>query len=304
MKPNAIIKLIRWPNLILMALTMYAFRYFVIIPILGFAGTSTQLSDFHFCLIVFSVILIAAGGYVINDYYDVDVDFINKPGKTIIGTSIAEEKAYLLFHILSFSGIVVAFYLSFFASVQYIGIIHLACAVLLWIYAAYLKRYLLIGNIVVSLLCSFLIFITAFYDYPARIAEPIRILVAGYGMFAFLLSLIREIIKDMEDFKGDLACGYKTLPVMAGLQITRYIVVVLIAVTIILLGYVQWLQYASTDLLSMAYIGLLIQVPLLYLIFHVIKSKNDAALHFCSLISKLIMLSGILTMPVFYLGFR
>jgi 4-hydroxybenzoate polyprenyltransferase len=303
MKLAAILKMIRLPNLFLIALTMIFFRYFVIIPILKFSGSISALSHFNFFLVVSSVLFIAAGGYAINDYYDVEIDRINKPEKIIVGRYLSEESAYWTFHLLSFTGILIAFYLSFFAKIPMIGIIHLACALSLWLYAAYLKRILLIGNLVISLLCSFVLFITVYYDPVARKAEPILYLLAGYSLFAFIMSFIRELIKDLEDVKGDAAMGCKTLAVSAGSRITKIFICAFIIITIFLLGFIQYLQFQSADFISMAYVGVLMQIPLLLLFYRLIKSNEAKALHFCSLLCKLIMLTGVLSMPVFYLAF-
>jgi 4-hydroxybenzoate polyprenyltransferase len=304
MTVKAFFKLIRFPNLLLMAFTMYCCRHFIIIPILNFSGSESQLSHINFFLAVISVLLIAAGGYVINDYYDVLIDEVNKPAEIIVGKQISEDKAYLLFHFLSFCGILIAFYLSFFGAVHLIGYIHLISAVVLWLYAAHLKKLMLVGNLLISLLCALPLFLTAYYDYPAYHAEPVLILIAGYSAFAFLLSLIREMIKDLEDIKGDLAGSRKTLAVVAGPKITRNIILFFIFLTMGLLVFVQLQQIRENDLRSMTYVLCLIQLPLAYLSYKLLRSNTQSALHYCSTITKLIMLAGVLSMPVFYLAFR
>jgi 4-hydroxybenzoate polyprenyltransferase len=303
MTAKAIFRLLRIPNLLLMAFTMYSFRFFVIIPILRFSGSSSAVQEIYFFLIVLSVLLIAAGGYVINDYYDIEIDSVNKPEKMVVGAILSKEKAYLLFHFLSFTGILLSFFLSFFAGIKYIAIIHTGCALLLWLYAWKLKKILLAGNILISLLCVVTMFVTVIYDDNAWKAEPVKILLAGYCTFAFLMSFIREMIKDMEDIKGDLAGGCQTLPIVTSQGIAKAIVAAFILITIILLAYVQLLQCESNDLKSMSYITVMLQVPLVYLLIRVVKSDDKAGFHFCSLFAKLIMLAGILSMPVFYLSF-
>jgi len=299
-----IFTLVRLPNLVMMAFTMYSCRLFVILPILRFSGSDTQLNGLIFFLVVVSVLLIAAGGYIMNDFYDLQIDRTNKPNEMIIGKKISPDKAYLWSHILSFTGVLVAFYLGFFENIRYIGMIHLGCSLSLWIYAAYLKRVPVAGNLLVSILCSVVILITAFYDPAGRQAEPILILLCGYAVFAFLLSLIREMIKDLEDLKGDVEAGCKTLPVMAGIAITKFIVSGLIVLTMAMLAYVQKFQFESRDFNSFAYIIFLIQIPLAFLIYRLNQSIDPAGYRFCSMLSKLIMVSGILSMPVFYLSFR
>lgn len=300
---TAVFKLIRYPNLAIMVLSMYSVRHFIIIPVLRFAGSETQLSHLSFSMIVISVILIAAGGYILNDYYDQDIDIVNKPEKMIIGKSLGEGKAYVAGHTFGIAGIAVALFLGYAKGIPLIGIIHAACFLILWAYAVYFKRLLILGNILVSLLSAFILFISAYYDVAAWKAEPIRLLVAGYCVFAFLISLVRELIKDMEDLPGDMEAGCKTLPVVAGLRFTKWTAFILVLLIVGLLGYIQWLQYESKDFLSFSYIALMLQIPLFFLLYRIFIPASKANLHFCSIWSKLIMLTGILSMPVFYLGF-
>lgn len=300
---SAVLKIVRLPNLLLMAFTMFSFRHFVIIPILKFSGITSELNNFNFFLLVLSVLLIAAAGYVINDYYDVEIDEINKPEKVIIGKLISLDKAYLLFHMLGFTGVLIAFYLSFFGGIEHIAVIHLSCAGILWLYAAYFKKIAVLGNIIVGLLCAFTLFVTVYYDPISRKAEPIQQLLLGYCIFAFLLNLIREMIKDLEDLKGDLVGGCKTLPVIAGVGFSKKLILFLIIICVLLLGFVQYLQYDSSDWLSFSYIGVLLQLPLFYLFLRMIKGIEVDDFRFCSRLCKIIILTGILSMPAFYMGF-
>ncbi len=305
-KLKSYLQLVRLPNLIMMALSMYAVRHFIVIPILEFSGSATQVAHFPFALLVLSVMLIAAGGNIINDYYDVDIDLVNKPGKVIIGKLIAEEKAYFLFHGLSLAGILLAYIPGKYFHVRGISIlvIHSGCFLLLWAYAAYLKKWPLIGNILISLLSALTLILVVYYDVSAARAEPVVQLVGGYSAFAFLVSFIRELIKDLEDLPGDLAGGCKTLPVLLGPKSAKRIALFLIITVMLLLGGVHWLQFLSADWLSFAYVSLLLQCPLAFLFYRIWRSQNREHFHFCSLLTKLIMLSGIMSMPVFYYAFN
>ena len=151
----------------------------------------------------------AAAGYIINDYYDVKIDYINKPERVIVGT-VLKRRVVLFWHtFLNFSAIIIGSFLDW-----KIGAIHFASAFMLWLYSNQLKRLPLIGNFIVALLTGLSISIITLYFGQ----NPI--LVHTYALFAFSISLIREIVKDMEDWKGDADFGCKTLPIILGVRKT------------------------------------------------------------------------------------
>lgn len=301
---SAFLRLIRWPNLVFIALTQLLFYYCVYRPLFP-----TQDLNKVIWLLVASV-FIAAAGYIINDYFDLNIDQINKPEKNVFVRTINRRSAIIWHFILSLLGVV-------FTAIAvdlpkwYLVIANIICVVLLWFYSTSFKRQLLIGNIVISVLTAWtvLIFFFAFTEPSQALAESspetikffrIAFLYAG---FAFIISLIREAIKDMEDLEGDERYGCKTLPIVAGIRATKIYtmvwMVVLIAALVILQLYV--LQFGWW--FAIVYSVLAVIVPLVYSAFKLLQAQTTKDFYELSQLSKIIMLTGILSMIFFRIYF-
>lgn len=307
--------LIRLPNLLIVALTMMLMRYAVIRPLLTampvemtdmpliLTRMAFQLGWFDFLILVVSTVFIAAGGYVINDYFDIRTDLINR-GTVIVGNTITRRMAMMYHNIFNILGVAGGFYVSSRIGYFWLGILFLLVSGLLYFYSATYKRQFLIGNIVVALLTAMVPFIVVLFDAPpifkyysdTTISFPgvaqLFYWVGGFALFAFLTTLIREIIKDIEDYEGDMTFGRKTLPVVAGIITTKIIIIALSLTTIALL-YLIWFWYLK-DLITLSYITLLIFIPFIWMMIRVMTSKNRSDLHIASRSVKLIMLAGIL----------
>ncbi len=303
----AFLKLIRFPNLLIVAFTQYLMRYTVILPILANSGASFQFSDFHFFLLSLSTVLIAAGGYVINDYFDTKTDRINRPESVIIDKMIKRRVAIGAHVVINVIGILIGFYLGFKAGMWKLGFIHLLSAIVLWFYSTNLKREFLVGNIVVSLLTAMVPLIVAFYDLPllnrtyhdlfieTHTDQFILKFIGAFSLFAFLVSLIREIIKDMEDTEGDKAMGCVTLPIAWGIRNSKLLVALLCVITFSLLVIIQYSQWNKSDSHAwFYYLVVAIQLPLLYIIFALFNAKTARHYHNVSMVVKGLMLTGVL----------
>ena len=207
------LNLIRFKNLLLIAFMQFLFRY----GFLKQQNIPLALADFQFAFLVLATVLIAAGGYVINDIFDQDTDAENKPKKAIIGNSISESKAYNIYVALTLPGVCIGYYLSNVIQRPMFLIIFILIASLLYFYATTLKQIALMGNIVVAIVLSFSVMIINFFDiFPAtaddnrEIMRPIFLILFDYATFAFIINLIREIVKDLEDEKGDYNQGLRT----------------------------------------------------------------------------------------------
>ncbi len=310
-----LLNLVRLPNLLIVAMTMMLMRYAVIGPLLGSMpvimasdpGETTvmtlQLGWIDFVILVISVCLITAGGYVINDYFDIRADLINK-GRIIVGNTVTRRTAMMYHNILNVLGVLGGVWISARIGLVWLGIIFLLTSGLLYFYSAVYKRQLLVGNLIVALLVAMVPLLVVIYDaapvnayYSAEaISYPgVGILfwwVGGFALFAFMTTLIREIIKDMEDCEGDRETGRRTLPVVTGLLVCRVTVTLLAAVTIALL-YLVWHRYLS-DLVTLIYISVLLVIPLVAAIARALTGKEKNHLHLASGLMKLVMLAGIL----------
>ena len=275
---GGLIQLIRVPNLILLVVTQYFTRIFLI-------GNTTSwkhdILDYHFFLLVLSTVLIASAGYIINDYYDIKIDTINKPEKVIIGRIFRRRVAMAAHTILNFIGIGIGFYLS-----KYIFLINCLASVWLWFYSNRLKRLPFFGNFSIAALTALSIFEVDIYFM--RFNPHIYV----FGIFALLISLIREIIKDIEDIKGDMRFGCKTLPIVFGIRKTKIIIYLFLSLLIITIaGYANY-----TNSIAMKYYCLFMCIPTVYFIYRIYFSDTKREYHFLSMYCKLIMLSGAIIM--------
>lgn len=270
---ESLLKLTRFGNLIIIALTQYFTAGFLI-------GMHT-LNDVNLFLLSLSTVLIAAGGYIINDYYDVKIDYINKPDRVVIGKSITRRYA-ILFHIaLSVAGIVIGFYLSW-----KIGGVNVLSVFLLWLYSNTLKRLPFVGNLTVAFLTGLaVIIVDLFYGKDNS-------LVLIYALFAFFMTLVREVIKDMEDLKGDNSFGCKTLPIVWGIRKTK----ILIYVILIVFGGVVIMLNQLYQALPFKYHLIFLFVPLFWLFIRLIRADMKKDFTRLSMYCKVIMMLGILSM--------
>jgi 4-hydroxybenzoate polyprenyltransferase len=270
---ESLLKLTRFGNLMIIGFAQYFTAAFLI-------GRET-IYDFRLLLLSISTVLIAAAGYIINDYYDVKIDYINKPERVVIGKSITRRYA-ILFHIaLSALGILIGFYLSW-----RIAAVNILSVFLLWLYSNNLKRLPFIGNLAVAILTSAAIYVV---DILYRTNGSLVII---YALFAFFMTLVREIIKDMEDLKGDNTFGCKTLPIVWGIRKTKmiiYAILTIFSITVLVLN-------ALYEALPFQYYLILLFVPLLWLFYRLIRADMKKDFSLLSTFCKVIMLLGILSM--------
>jgi 4-hydroxybenzoate polyprenyltransferase len=309
------LKIIRLPNLLIIILTQYLLRICIIGTFYGLNATKTAFGHFDFALLVLSTLLIAAGGYVINDYFDVEVDKVNKPGKTIVGKALTHQSAYFYYWVLTIAGVLIGFYLSFRVKYFMLGFIFVSIAMMLWFYSAQYKKTAFWGNFVISLLSAMVVLIVWLFEFFALRANPINyteamkqlelisIVVAAYAIFAFLVSMIREILKDIEDLEGDKAAGYKTLPAAIGIKGAKRFAIIITCITIILLAICQYFLFEIKLMLVFWYLLIAVQLFLIYLAYIIVKAKTREDFHFLSNAAKIIMVAGILSMQLFYISY-
>ncbi len=314
---KAFLRLIRWQNLLIIIATQCLMRYALLAPLLRHMpgewngtpvvvpGLHLALSDFHFFLLVFSTVMLTAAGYVINDYFDTRTDRINRPERMVVERSISRREALVIHVLLNVLGVGAGVYLSFAIGFSFLAVIFVLIAGLLWFYSTTYKRQFLVGNLLVAFLTALVPFTVTLFEIPAltklfapqMIAyhatwRPLVMWSAGVSLFAFLLTLIREIIKDMEDYEGDLSFGRRSMPVVAGLDATRYVVIGLIVLTMVLLGGVVF--FYLRDTLTIIYTTLFLELPLLWLAWRMMRARSPQVYHRCSLLTKGIMLAGLL----------
>ncbi|CAM3547146.1 geranylgeranylglycerol-phosphate geranylgeranyltransferase [Flavobacterium saliperosum] len=300
-------KLIRYQNLLMLALMQLVFHF---VFFKNQKEVFTALADWQFILLVLATISIAAGGYVINNIMDQETDAFSKPKNVIVGKHISEGMAYNIYVALNILGVGIGFYLSNIIQKPMFSAVFIVVAGTLYMYATSLKQNLLIGNIIVALLLSFSVIIVGIFDlYPAtydgnqlQMAMLFSILL-DYALFAFIINFIREIVKDIEDMDGDYNSGMNTLPILLGKDRTAKIVFGLAFVPVILL-----VLYVNNNLLElqwvMYYMLLFVLAPLLYFLIKIWNAKSKKDFSHLSLILKLVLLFGILSIVVITINMK
>ncbi|MBA0883097.1 geranylgeranylglycerol-phosphate geranylgeranyltransferase [Flavobacterium undicola] len=293
------LNLIRYKNLLILALMQIIFRY----GFLKLQNIDLALADWQYGLLVLSTVLIAAAGYVINDIFDQETDNENKPDKVIVGKLISENKAYTIYALLNVSGVAIGFYLSNVIMRPNFAAIFVLTAATLYIYATSLKQMLLLGNIVVALLLSLSVVIIGIFDlFPATNATNQEVMATlfsillDYAIFAFMINLLREIVKDLEDFDGDFKQGMSTLAIVLGVQKTAKLVFVLSFVPIIaLLIYINNYLVAHNLIAATIYSFVFILGPMLYFSIKIWTAQSKTDFQILSKVLKWILFFGILS---------
>jgi 4-hydroxybenzoate polyprenyltransferase len=270
---ESMLKLTRFGNLVMISFAQYFTAAFLI--------DKRAVFGLPLFLLSLSTMAIAAAGYIINDYYDVKIDYINKPERVVIGKSIPRRFA-ILFHVaLSIAGIALGAYLSW-----QITALNMVSVFLLWLYSNSLKRLPFVGNLTVALLTG-----AAVYSVEILYRSG-NALVSVFAVFAMFMTLIREIIKDIEDLKGDNSFGCKTLPIVWGIRRTKvvvYAIVIVFSATVVLLNY----QYQA---LPFRYHLIFLFVPLIILVGKLWRADTKRDFMYLSTLCKVIMLLGIASM--------
>ena len=302
----AFFKIIRWPNLLIIALVQYLIRFFIIESL----GVPHVLNHFYFFLGVLCSITLAAAGYIINDIYDVEADKANKPHRMVIDNGLSLSNAWTVYGALNVIAIISGYVVAGAAGFQSLWLLPVVAIALLYLYAIDLKKRILLGNLLVSLLTALPVFLVALFDVlpaanaeTAEIIQPIFYVISAYAAFAFYTNFIREIIKDAEDVEGDDQEGYRTLAIIMGRSSIRYILALLLVVLLCFTGAFNAFLFQS-DLISSLYLLLFVNLPILLTIWRVLTAKTKVDFKKASILMKLIMLTGIVSMVVFTLALK
>ncbi|MBK7435111.1 MAG: geranylgeranylglycerol-phosphate geranylgeranyltransferase [Chitinophagaceae bacterium] len=305
---TAFLQLVRLPNLLFIALTQGLFYYCIVLRIKT-EEIGSHFSDLSFYLLIIASVLIAAAGYIINDYFDINIDQVNKPARQVVDKVIRRRWAMFWHIFFSAAGIAICVYIDLSSPGYWLAISNLACVVLLFGYSVSLKKKLLLGNILISALTAWVIiviylcYLNSFYTSGAEIDPNINVrftrLALLYAGFAFIISIIREVIKDMEDREGDERYGCRTIPIVWGIPATKVFVGVWIVVLVSTLAILQFyvLQFGWWQ--SALYCFIMIIAPLLWVLRQLSKAQHAGDYHRMSIVIKGVMLTGILSMLFF-----
>ncbi len=305
----AYFRLFRWPNLAVVALTQYLVRYAIIIPLLAQNGIEPALSHLSFALLVLSTLFITAAGYAINDYFDLRADRINKPDKIVLGKHISRRTAIFYHSLFNVAGVVLGVFLSLTVGNWQLAFLFIVIPFLLWMYSIRYKKKYFIGNFIVAVLAAFVVAIVWVFDFQAlngtaitntAAINSISFLVRSYAFFAFLATLVREIIKDTEDIRGDAKTGCKTIPIVSGIRTTKRIIIFFsIALVALVIAMQVYLVRRDFDLLFV-YLIFAVQLPFIMMINKTINAAEKSDYNYLSRFAKLTMLGGVLSMVILY----
>ena len=292
--------LIRYKNLLMVLLTMILTKYALINSFIS----DPSLTSIDFIILSLSILFITAGGYIINDLYDIEADTINKPLKVYISKSISKKNAWVIYLLSSTLGVILGIYLSVIKNSDFLSFYFIGTTLLLFLYSVLLKKLVFIGNLCISLLAALPIYLLYKFDSNNITISNIlqyfflSIAIFYYMFFAFLTTMIREIIKDIEDINGDYMVKLKTLPILIGKTRARNISIFLSVVLLLFLFLVSS-NYFISKKYFLGIIMLMISIILVHFIFKSWNATTKKQFHYLSNLMKLIMFIGILSMALF-----
>ena len=293
-------QLIRYKNLLMVLLTMILTKYALINSFIS----NPSLTSIDFIILSLSILFITAGGYIINDLYDIEADTINKPLKVFISKSISKKNAWFIYLLSSTLGVSLGIYLSVIKNSDFLSFYFIGTTLLLFLYSGLLKKQVFIGNLCISLLVALPIYLLYKFDSNSKTISNIlqyfflSTVVFYYMFFAFLTTMIREIIKDIEDINGDYTVKLKTLPIVIGKTRARNISIFLSVVLLLFLFLVSS-NYFISKKYFLGTIMLMISIIVVHFIFKSWNASTKKQFHYLSNLMKLIMFTGILSMILF-----
>ncbi len=301
------LRLIRWPNLIIIPMVMIAIRYAVMQPMLNYMGLELAMPDTDFWLMVLATIFMGSAGYIINDYFDRKIDLINKPHRVVVGQKMSRISAITLHTVFTGLAVLIGAWLAWQVHLWWVVMVYLFVSGIFWFYSTTYKRMFLVGNIIVSLLTAMVPLQVLLFEYTyqsntgitlfgsemvQRNLYIISLWVIAFSFFAFMTNFIREIVKDFEDIRGDMRYKRQSVPIVMGMRKAKWLVQILTGITLGAIIYVA--QRVVSDTLSWVYIILFVIFPLLlhgYLLHYADKKKE---FHRLSQLMKIIMFTGLL----------
>ena len=299
------LNLIRWKNLLLLIVAQVLIKYALLEPFKAEYGIYTLLNPLGILLLIVATVCIAGAGFIINDIEDVEADTINKPNNVIIGKYITEKTATNLFLVLNVIGVVAGFFLSkTIGKPGFFALFVLASAVL-YVYSTYLKSIMIIGNIAIAVIVALSIYLVGMFDLIPVITRANQSsqlffldLIKDYAIFGFMITLLRELVKDIEDIDGDYKMGIKSFPIVIGSgRATKVIFLLSLIPLLLVIFYLSKNLY--TQPVALIYVLVLIVAPLIYVTIKLFTAKQKKDYNHISTILKLIMLTGVLSLLLF-----
>ncbi len=305
----AYLRLIRLHHLVLIAALQCFIRYFLLIPLLNSAGFEPLLSNQDFILLVISCFFLAAGGYIINDYFDLKSDYYNRPDSVVVGKNIPRRMAMALHLALTFLGIVLMGFVAYQIKVVVLVMIGVLVSGLLWFYSTHYKHQFLVGNFVIALLAFIVVIVVPVFEpmyfqllfsgNDTLLIDVIVRVIGFYAVVVFLLAFVHTLVKDMEDMDGDLQVDSHTLPISFGIAASRWIVLGLLISIMAVVGYVQYIQLQSATNIHFVYLLVFVQAPLLVASYFTFMGKEPEDFTPVKRLLTFVMYAGVVSVLVF-----
>ena len=299
---KALLRLVRFPNLVIVALTQYLLYYGLLLPAFRQYSLEPALDGEHFSLLVAVTLLISAGGYVINDIVDFRIDLINRPDKVVINRQVRVQSAYWLYFCFNLLGFLISLYLSFYIECIPLANLFPLAVILLFVYSIYLKSQAVLGNLLIALFCAGVAGIVWFaergpfqqlLEEAPVIAGRLGSIISWYMAFAFMSTMFREVVKDMEDVQGDVGANCRTIPVRWGIRAAKGVAA---AFGVGLAAFLIYLPLNSPQLftrLSLFFLIFGVLAPLFLALFWVFRASEKEQFHQLSQLAKMVMLGGL-----------
>jgi 4-hydroxybenzoate polyprenyltransferase len=303
-------KLIRWPNLLFILLTQLLFFYGVVEPVLFRGEYMPREFRVLFYLLCIASVFIAAAGYIINDYFDLNIDLVNKPARLVVDKTVGRRWAIFFHMFFSMAGILISFYIGLQSNNWFIGFANTICVMVLWFYSTTFKKKLLSGNILISTLTGWTVLVVYFFasnymggmfsiQSSVTASQKLLRLALLYTSFAFIITLIREVVKDVEDMEGDRKYGCRTMPIVWGVEFSKVFVTIWMVILLALLLIVMFYIIQFSMWIPAAYNFVLIIVPTAFALYLLMKSKTTQDFAKLSTWIKAVIFTGILSMILF-----
>ncbi len=272
--------LIRWYNLLVVAVAQYLAAYFILHDNPPWQAV---LFDPRLLGVAISTSLVIAGGYIINAFYDIEKDMANRPEEVIMGRIISKRSALQAWILVNFVGMLLSFSLKWELFV-FNGLFAFG----LWFYSHKLKKLPLVGNISAAILTVAAFFaVCVYYGFVNQV-------ILVYAAFIVLITLIREVVKDLEGVKGDLVFGYQTFPVVYGMRKTKVLLFGLMATTVLPFA----LLYFMVPLQMLLWYFIFCALMLLLAAFRISKASKPRHFERVNMLFKLLILSGVLSIAL------
>lgn len=303
------LQLLRVGNLTFVAILLYVMEKWVATPLLQLEQFGELMPWWVLTLLIVSVVGIAAGGYIINDYFDVKIDRINRPDNLVVTRIISRDTAMNLFYGLTAVGVIAGTVVAWWAHSWTLLFTYVVIPGLLWFYSASYKRMFLIGNLVVAFASAIVPLLVAIAnaDYLhhlyqnalaySPIVGELYVWTGGFAAFAFLLTWVREIVKDIEDIEGDREMECRTLPIVWGDKVAKIIATILLVVIATLIVYILFAVLPFSHewkSLPTRYVVFGLIVPILCSIVLLWAANNRTEYHRVQTIIKFTMFMGML----------